>query len=71
MEAKAAGPFTCFSSSLLGPKMARRCSACSVVRPCGLHRRFSNTSSIGMFSCAGAKQHRSKVVKQQTRTTRV
>jgi hypothetical protein len=46
---------TCFSSSLFGPKMARRCSACSVERPCGLHRRFSNTSSIGMFSCAGAR----------------
>ena len=51
-EPKAADSLTCFSSSLLGPKMVRRCSACAVVRPCGLHRRFSNTSSIGMFSCA-------------------
>jgi hypothetical protein len=40
---------------LLGPKIARRCSACSVESPCGLHRRFSNTSSIGMFSCAHAR----------------
>jgi hypothetical protein len=40
-----------FSSSLLGPNTSRRCSACASVRPRRLHRRLSNTSWIGMFSC--------------------
>ncbi|BAT00424.1 Os07g0191250, partial [Oryza sativa Japonica Group] len=39
-----------FSSSLLGPKRLRRCSALAEVRPSRLHRRCSNTSSNGMFS---------------------
>lgn len=42
---------TSFSSSLFGPKISRRCCACSVERPSRLHLRFSNTSSRGMFSC--------------------
>lgn len=41
---------TCFSSSLLCPKMVNLSSAASLVRPSLLHLRFSNTSSMGMFS---------------------
>ena len=51
------GNQTSFSSSLLGPKISRRCCACWVERPSRLHLRFSNTSSRGQFSCRKDKQH--------------
>lgn len=41
---------TCFSSSLLCPKMVNLSSAASLLRPSLLHLRFSNTSSMGIFS---------------------
>lgn len=41
---------TCFSSSLLEPKMVSLSSAASVERPSLLHLKVSKTSSIGTFS---------------------
>lgn len=49
---------TSFSSSLFGPKISRRCCACSVERPSRLHLRFSNTSSRGMFSCREEREEK-------------
>lgn len=48
---------TFFSSSLLCPKMANLSSAASFVRPSLVHLRFSNTSSMGMFSCKTQHTH--------------
>jgi len=42
---------TFFSSSLLGPKISRRCAPSLEDSPSRVHFSCSNTSSMGMFSC--------------------
>jgi hypothetical protein len=53
---KGTRPFTCFSSSLLGPKTWRRCVPSSEDSPSRVHFSCSNTSSMGMFSCKHKRQ---------------
>jgi len=44
-----------FSSSLLGPKILSLSSPSVVLNPSFVHFSFSNTSSIGIFSCTNTK----------------
>lgn len=54
---------TFFSSSLLCPKMDSLSSAASLVRPSLVHLRFSNTSSMGIFSCTQHTHIHNSVIK--------
>lgn len=60
-EGKPFGTF--FSSSLLCPKMANLSWAAWLVRPSFVHLRFSNTSSMGIFSCSQPNQNCKKISK--------